>query len=470
MKQNLNEEIQRILYLSGHKRGVVISEQNIFQRIFGKKNDGNLRTDKRKNPSSNMTIPDANGQSSGITKFDVAQTPGTGVGIARNVYFKDDLYILGIFRKVGKSLAYFKPATPGTPDTPGDQGKTTGDTPTIPTLEFSNKQLPYPDNFVKPRWELYPDANTAFKNWCDNLGDAIMAAGGEKDGKILFFENRDENGKPIEVYGSANNVRPTWDIPRSMRRSGVKKLDHDYGGKTIGDESDPAGMNLYLAEQRAKNFGQSIANSLYLRTRIPVEKFLQYMSFSHKSYYGGSEKGVKQVKVSVKGLIPGKTIPDSSSYEVAGTKGTEGTSGEIVQPQETDVVLNFGAWGYPNLKIIARTTINEGGEQFITISKAEYDDLKSKKIAVDYQGDGNFNGKNEAEFVIDDEGGVTLDGIYFGIFRTSSSNYYFSDSPVTQDPFSRYASYPGLYTGILRNDRVIVYNIYLTLNKIKGRE
>ena len=83
--QNINEELNRMLYLTQHKRGIVISEQS----LTGDKN----------RPTSNVNTttnaPDWNGSSTGTIDVSRFSKDSSGIPVnATNVSYNQEVYNL----------------------------------------------------------------------------------------------------------------------------------------------------------------------------------------------------------------------------------------------------------------------------------------------------------------------------------------------------------------------------------------
>lgn len=433
MKNLLSEEIERMLYLTGHKRGVVISEQNPGELKGSRKKKGLLK--RIFNKEEDYSAPNARGKDHGDAKINT-----TDIYIAKNIGYNGEKFYLGFLRQASKNLGY---------SLPGKPPKDPTIIPPIPGLYQSEQKLPYPDNFINPQWSLFPQSKTEFDNWVNTVADLIKKTGGLEDGKIKLLEGRNDKNKPIKINGTANSVPPTTDVPKEMLDLGITTIDHDYGGA-----KDKAKMNSYLADQRARMYGSQLAQSLSTKTGIPAEKFEQYMDYTSYSYYGSGTRGTKSISVSVDGFLPGKEL-----Y----IPGEPGEEGKFIPPQEKNVQLDFTPWG--GSIVNGKTLFDEKGNSFLALPKETYDDLKSKKVVLDYEGKGTFNGKTDVSFKIKDDK-IYLDDLYFGELVDTND----TKTIGALDPFARYVSSPGFYTGVpsvdIEGGYVIIYPIYLTLNKL----
>jgi len=204
-------------------------------------------------------------------------------------------------------------------------------------------------------------------------------------------------------------------------------------------------------------YGNQLAQSLSTKTGIPAEKFEQYMDYTSYSYYGTGTRGTKSISVSVDSFLPGKEL-----Y----IPGEEGEEGKFIPPQEKDVQIDFTPWG--GTVVNGKTLFDEKGNSFLALPKETYDDLKSKKIVLDYEGKGTFNNKTEVKFKIEDDK-IYLDELYFGELVDTN----FTKTIGALDPFARYVSSPGFYTGVpdvdVEGGYIIIYPIYLTLSKLTAR-
>lgn len=392
--KNLNEELNRMLYLTQHKRGQVISEQ-----------------------SAGLEIPDAKKKSRGVTSL---QTLEHGVSfLAKNVKFENKLYYLGFHKEIGKNLPKLTPGTPekiipGKPDI------------IIPDLNFVGADLPYPNNFINPQFDLYSGSETKIDKYVSNISDLIKENGGlESNNTIKIFEsNKDKNGKTIFIKGTADYFKPNNNVPPEMLKKGVTKIDHDYGGK-----KDFAEMNLYLAEQRAIKFGNILAEKLSKKTGIPKNIFLNYMDFSGYSYYGTGTQGVKSIDVKIKYQTTTKTNNTPN-------KTTPGTEGKVVPPIEKEVEVDLSPYGGEIIKGL--TVTNKDGYQFIGIPDEIAQDLVGKRIIHDYYPTVSFDDIRNPKFKIKRSGEISLGEVNFGKLELASQ--------VTNNSDFIYLSYPGIYT------------------------
>ena len=421
--QNINEELNRMLYLTQHKRGLVISEQN--RRELGDTN-----------------IPDAKGNSKGTTTLMSTESPSF---LTKNVSFNGEIYNLSFYRELGKNLGK---VTPGTPEIKIPSGET----PTMPELILLGSELPYPDNFINPQFDLYPGTESKVDEYVKIISDLIKNTGGlDSNNEIKLLEsNKDKDGKSIFIKGNADYFKPTTQVPNEMRKKGITKIDHDYGGET-----DPSKMNLYLANQRAIKFGDVLSQKLSKKTGIPASVFLGYMSFLGYSYYGSGNKGVKSIEVKINGssesnpsIIPGKIIP--------------GTNGKYEPPTEEVVEVDLTPYGGSLVK--GTTLFDNNGNQFIGLPIEIVKELSKNKILIQYEPNIQFNGQSNPEFKIKNDK-ISLGGVNFGKLVPSET--------IITDPFGEYASNPGIYviSNYMSKDRkyVGIHKLYLVLTPPKLR-
>jgi hypothetical protein len=418
--KNLNEELNRMLYLTQHKRGQVISEQSV-----------------------GLEIPDANKKPRGVTSLQTLEYGSSF--LAKNVKFENKLYYLGFHKEIGKNLPKLTPGTlekiiPGKPQI------------IIPDLNFAGSDLPYPNNFINPQFDLYPDSETKIDKYVSTISEFIKEDGGlESNNTIKIFEsNKDKNGKTIFIKGTADYFKPNFNVPNEMKNKGANKIDHDYGGK-----KDPAEMNLYLAEQRAIKFGNILAEKLSKKTGIPKDIFLNYMDFSGYSYYGTGNQGVKSIDVKIKYQTTTKT--DNTP-----NKTTPGTEGKVVPPIEKEVEVDLSPYGGEIIKGL--TVTNKDGYQFIGIPFNIANDLLDKKIIHDYDPNNSFDGISKPKFKIKNSGEISLGEVNFGKLVPASE--------VTNNSDFMYLSNPGIYTftgevinGTDGESYVTITNLYLGLSR-----
>ena len=414
--KNLNEELNRMLYLTQHKRGQVISEQKWEDTsVNGFKNGG---------------MPDE------VMPFDAKQNSKgrvnlLGLALARNVNFDGGLYKLNFTRVIGKNLPKKSPGK--LPETKPPENEDV-----FPELKFIGDELPYPDNFISPQFDLYSGSENKINEYVTNISDLIKENGGLNDNNtIKIFELiKDKNGKTIFIKGTADSFKPNFNVPNEMKNKGANKIDHDYGGK-----KDPAEMNLYLAEQRAIKFGEILAEKFSKKTGIPKNIFLMYMDFSGYSYYGTGTKGVKSIEAKINYKIPaGKPI------ETPG-KTTPGTEGKVVPAIQDNVKVDLTPYG--GGVINGNTIIDEKeGYQYIVIPTKICHELMDKKIIIEYTPNSTFNGNQTPKFKINNDGLISLDGISFGklVFADKIENY---SSLENKNESFMYISDPGVYFNVM---------------------
>ena len=141
MKNIINEEIGRMLYLTSHKRGIVISEQEL-RGISGRE-------------YSPINIPDWDGGTKGLIKFDTGDKI-----LAKNIKFNDENYNLTRFSDISKKTSTVTSDTTPTDIIP----------PEIPDLNLSDSSFPYDDNMIVPNFQKNIKAK---KNYDKFINDII---------------------------------------------------------------------------------------------------------------------------------------------------------------------------------------------------------------------------------------------------------------------------------------------------------
>lgn len=218
MKNIINEEIGRMLYLTSHKRGIVISEQSY--------------------ESPNWK---------GKTKGDVDFSNPYG-RYAQNVEYNGQKYTLTSkttairLTQITEKPKYF-----------------------LPVLTLSKNEFPYPDNMIGPKFDKFPDAKKKYQEFIDKL--------------ILFLDkdNLDNIGE-ITITGEADSATPTLDIPKGYTSLDHNLVGDStpYGG--IKDKFQ---MNQYLAENRAKVIGNMIITEINNSIGLDISNKIKYKSINH---------------------------------------------------------------------------------------------------------------------------------------------------------------------------------------------
>lgn len=316
MRNILNEELKRMLYLTSHKRGVVLSEQDAGQLVGTRKTDDSPQ-------KSFGNAPSWGGTQSGQIDATNKTMVGSLIINAQDVMYKDRYNLtLSIASGIGKALPeWIKSTTPPTPS---------GSTPPERAVyTFEDTTFPYADNMIKPYFDKYPEAGELFKSCVETLKNNITEYGMDSIQQIVF-------------KGSADSMPPTDKVPE-----GYKKLDHDVTvfesdfTKPTKCSDNYCGIkkknyferNQFLADRRAGKMViellSAVANSVYSSDKknidiTGVQKILQELYKKVKiekgdNFYDGKpgRRGVKNVTVDV---IPTKaTLKDGTT--VPGTEG-----------------------------------------------------------------------------------------------------------------------------------------------------
>ena len=202
--KNINEELNRMLYLTQHKRGQVISEQN----------NRELKEDKNRS-----NVPDWNGRTSGELNFNIETGHMFNV-LAKNIFYrKTDNNAKGLFAaNIKSSLAKELPIhklenlpDKDRPEKPGGKIK----------FEFKGSTFPYPDNIVTPMFtmSIYKDAKDLFNFAVEQIVKDIKNFGPD----VI---------KQINIKGSADSAKPSFALdPLYFYYTNNKEIDHDYGGE-----------------------------------------------------------------------------------------------------------------------------------------------------------------------------------------------------------------------------------------------
>jgi len=226
-KKLLIEEIGRIKYLFGHKRGVVISENT-------------------------YDISDWKGKDKGKIDF-----LSGDLNVAKNVKFNGQIFNMTTSTLLPK-ISNLEPNK--------------GTTITLEDLELSQDVFPYPDNMIGPKFDRYPDSQILYDRFIDKLRTFVDLGG---------FGNITS----IKIQGTADGARPNTRVPRPY-----SSLDHNLVGDSepYGGETNRSKMNKYLADNRAKVLGQMIVTQISASTGVDISSKIQYLPSIN--YYGQRDK------------------------------------------------------------------------------------------------------------------------------------------------------------------------------------
>lgn len=315
----LNEELYRIKNLFDHQRGVVISEQ--------RKSSGDLRG-ARDSKYKQTDSPNWKGRSKG--DIDLSNPYGR---YSTNVGYGDGQYTL----TSTSSLPRLK-----------SEGKVEGgSTPPeiiLEPLNLSESSFPYPDNMIGPKFDRYPDANSVYEKFINNLSDFINNGGLNKI-------------TSIDIQGTADSARPTLDVP-----SGYSKLDHDLVGDSqpYGGEKDDSKRNQYLADNRAKVLGNMIVSKIKKLTEKDITDKIKILPGIN--YYGQSSKRgetFKKVTVTPNYSVLKVPVGDKPGVEIPQKSGSS-------QTEETKTFLDLTEYGS---KMIPAKIINQDKGRVIAIDR-----------------------------------------------------------------------------------------------------
>lgn len=306
----LNEELYKMKHLFGYQRGVVISEQEYNSPNWKGKSKGDM----------DLTNP--------YGKY------------AINVGYKEGKYTL----TSASEAPGLEQETPVTPDPKKP------DTVLSP-LDLSDNAFPYPDNMIGPKFDKFPEADTVYKKFIEDL-TSFLEEGGEK------------NITSLNIQGTADSARPTLDIPK-----GYSSLDHNLAGDNTpyGGEKDDAKRNLYLANNRAKVLGNMIVKEILELTGIDLSNKIKYLNGI--SYFGQPDKrGFEFKKVTVTPVYKTLTVVEPTTATTASTVVTSGSS-----ETKTESTTYLDLTKYGSKKIPAKM-ITRGADKVIAISRKVSDE------------------------------------------------------------------------------------------------
>ena len=320
-----------MLYLTQHKRGQVISEQN----------NGELKgvNGRQKSNVNNTTgAPNWNGDSSGMLDVGSFSKDKNGiVANATNVGYKEEKYNLTINRHVGKDLPYTitKEIPPSGTSTPV-------------SFKFIDKSYPYADNMISPYLFNNPTADSLF-----NLIVKVIISNLKLKGL--------ESMKSINLQGFADSARPGKKGPNGTKEE-VKK-DHLKAGcsEIYCGEKDDAKRNLWLADNRAKRMGRLLTISVKNETNTDITSLIKYLepvsSFDPTvNYKEGNRVGERSVSINI---IKSDDINISISSPIKYETITRVPTPKIGTVTYGDVTFNL------------TNTINENNYSIIVVEKTE---------------------------------------------------------------------------------------------------
>jgi len=190
-------------------------------------------------------------------------------------------------------------------DKPGKETTEPNEEITLNTHEIAGSSLPYPDNMVKPYFDMYPDAKKLFEDIVNLFVVYINNGGGPK------LTN-------VTIKGSADSARPNLNVPK-----GFSQLDHP-SSKPYNGLTDPTEMNQYLADTRASEYAKVLKKVIKDKTGFD----LNIEILKGDNFYGQSGKrGDEYRKIILTPNAEPLTVPDKKDLKPTSTS----TSGEKVK-------------------------------------------------------------------------------------------------------------------------------------------
>jgi hypothetical protein len=345
-KKMLSEELERMSYLFGHKRGVVVSEQ-----IFGKK--------KKKNTdylSEARERPDWSGSNSGKVDFGYSVNGANDLSIAKNT-IEDGFYMSGKKMPVkGPKEESIKYPVKTEPEPYGDV--------ILNPISFTDANFPYPDNMISPQWDWSKAGSSKelYTKFIIDLTNFINKGGFDKI-------------KKITIQGSADSAAPTLDVPK-----GFSGLDHSsWDGKQIydGDTKNKSKMNYFLANGRANVMKKTIVDDILKSTGKDISSKIEILPGI--SYYG--QEGKRGSKFRSVNIIPTHDKLDvpvgGSSGIVPGSEGEKGT--EKTDNGITTFKFNFSPFLDEEVEGLKIIDPEKGDVKYVvTLETAKKLELRSK--------------------------------------------------------------------------------------------
>ena len=408
--QNINEELNRMLYLTQHKRGIVISEQS----LTGDKN----------RPTSNVNTttnaPDWNGSSTGTIDVSRFSKDSSGIPVnATNVSYNQEVYNLSINKSISKNLPY----TISNP-IPPEKGKEPLN------FKFIDDSYPYEDNMITPKLSKNPTAesllNLVVKIISDNIG-----------------LNGLESMKSINLQGFADSARPGIRGPKGTKEE--VSDDHLKAGcsKIYCGEKDDSKRNLWLAENRAKRMGSFLTKLVKQSTGTDISSLIKYLEpVSSFDPTINSEEGnrVGERSVSIDVIKSGDISTPTS------TTGKTETITFVPIPKKGTII-----YGDVTLNLVE--LIDDKGYSKITVEKTE-ECLKliGNKIPNLLQS-GQLNGKSKVNSEIKNNE-VIVDGLSWGSLQEYPEGAYAK---------IKYVTVPGVLCLVGEYDNTMELSVYSVL-------
>ena len=387
--KNINEELNRMLYLTQHKRGQVISEQN----------NRELKEDKNRS-----NVPDWNGRTSGELNFNIETGHMFNV-LAKNIfYLKTDNNAKGLFAaNIKSSLAKELPIhklenlpDKDRPEKPGGKIK----------FEFKGSTFPYPDNIVTPMFtmSIYKDAKDLFNFAVEQIVKDIKNFGPD----VI---------KQINIKGSADSAKPSFALdPLYFYYTNNKEIDHDYGG----EKKDFIKMNQFLADERANRMKIKLVTEIKEKTQIDISDKINVIIPGDNWYdpsFEGRKTSIPDVKTKRYGIR-------SVIIEVIGGKSsTPGSKGEFENkndyktydkaPIKDSGTFDLSSQGGPN-SIPYQEDFTSNGIVLYGIEDNEENSKLLGNVLPDNITPNKLNGKEKVTCDISDDGTVTIDNKVWG--------------------------------------------------------
>ena len=387
----LLEELNRMNYLFGHKRGVIISEQNV----------GELTGVKREKISSKPGNWKKN--ESGPINFAAAE--GVGSPIARRIPdpFGESGVKYLLYTEYA-SVKYFKMKEEPIVKKPDDE-KTPPKIIPLPPLSLGDDKFPFPDNQIGPDFKRYPKASEAFNEFINNLINFI-------DSGCL------NNIKEITIQGFADSARPTL-INNDHTNFGFSR---PYDGLTNDNQ-----RNLFLANNRAKNIMDLIISRVKEGTKDKIDLTNKFKRIDGISYLGQpNRRGGNFRKVDV--------LPNATQCEQGSLVTNGSSSGGVITvdvPNKKDDESNKTPQLYVDLSPYGPSSVpiqiieNRRFGKVYAISRENMDKFKLDDIIPKYIPSSEFNGKSIVNGSIS-EGKLTVDGFDFGELGSPPPDYEYN--------------------------------------------
>jgi hypothetical protein len=424
--QNINEELKRMLYLTKHMRGVVISEQNNSGQLTGSR-----KTDNSKNYFTDA--PDWGGTSSGNLDMSGLGKVGGVIVNAKNVKYKDrDDLVVSINSSIGKELEKNITLTKTTPPSKKPPLRT--------RFTFEDSTFPYPNNMIKPYFEYYPESKKLYDVCVETMKNNIIEYGMDSLKEIIF-------------KGSADSAAPTDAVDVDFKNI-FKELDHTTASSIESEFTTPSKCSKNYCGISRKNLSERNQFLADRRAGVMAKIFLNDVANAVNSANKETAKDVRNVSVIYDKLLQKIKIVKGDNYYDGqpGRRGIRGVSIDVI-PNKDKITPGTETPGSEETMIVRvaprviRGTFNIGGKAVKYIQSANekgyfvikiLNDENAKSLLGNYIPDmsvtGQLNGKSQVKGSIKGDN-MIVDNLNWGGFmenpdRSNYANLYITENEI----------------------------------------